>query len=274
VWSTSVLLLAGCASAAPVSSADPTSSREQRASEPVNPMASGDRASVAAPLTAGASLPIAAAPARPPRPAQDSYPAGLNSLGPSEAEDLAKHCKRFADAVAMEARKAAGKAPAGTRVVDLTLSAIERLRTAASAGTDGRCATLMRRDVEAYAARSIETGAIVMLRIALRNLSERWSTEKHLCTSAGPVPRDVELLRRPRSRAELGPEVEQLACVQPTFAEMPTRWSLEVRTDAAKKTWEIIARGFPVQGGPVAELFIAGEIGPEGIPLEADVMRR
>ncbi len=262
----------GCAAAPRADGESTDAPRLERSAEAATPTA----LSSAPPSATGTSATTAtrATPARPARPALDSHPEGLRPLEDAEKSELRQSCKAFTDAVAKEGRKAVDKAKPGTRVTDVMLETIERLRTSSAAGPGGRCADLMQRDTQAYAAHKAETEAIVLLKVALKTLADAWTETKSLCPSAGPVPREVETLRSPRTRKELGPPVDDLRCASPNFAEPSTRWSLEIRTDAAARSFELIARGFPVPNGPVAELFVRGEVGADGVPLDLPVMRR
>ena len=48
----------------------------------------------------------------------------------------------------------------------------------------------------------------------------------------------------------------------------------ELRSDATAKTFEVIARGYPVQGAPPTELYVAGKVESGAIDPSVPVMRR
>jgi hypothetical protein len=212
--------------------------------------------------------PSAPAPqARAPRPATASDADGLRPLDDAEAEELKKGCKKFLGALeaAGRTRSPAGRVAATEVMLDL-LADPPRVD-----GVDlPRCTELVRRDLEIYRARTMESEAIQALRMIAIAL-QRADSPEAMCAAAPAVPADV-------ARIEKGAYTTTAAdwqaggwrCIGFGSAGMPLRWQLETRA-AGAGAFEIVARGFPVRGGAATELFLQGKLG-ETEPGE--VMRR
>ena len=55
-------------------------------------------------------------------------------------------------------------------------------------------------------------------------------------------------------------KAEGWLCARFDMAGTPQVFQYELRTDAKAKTFEVIARGYPVQGAAPTELYIAGKV--------------
>lgn len=230
---------------------------------------------------AGASTTLAAdpvetaqaAPSATPRaagvPAADSWPERVTPLSEAEGAELGKKCKPFTDAVAVAAKKA-GRSKGSADIARDVLKDPPKVPGVDSA----RCADLMRRDLIAYRARTIEQEGVVGLKRIALGMANHFAEAHGLCPSAPPVPgahwevKDAPYLSKAEEWKDVG-----WACLR--FDQQgPQRFSYEVKVDVANATYEAIARGYPVEGAPPTELYVRVEIDESGPPLNVEVMRR
>jgi hypothetical protein len=143
-------------------------------------------------------------------------------------------------------------------------------------GTDSdKCANLMSRDLLVYRAKTIESMAIQHLKVIALSANSAYERDPHqMCPKAGPTPSDLSLVQdkvyHPKTEDW---ETEGWKCLR--FNPMPAvRYQYEVRTDPKSLTYEAIARGYPVKGGPVSELYLRGKVAPEASEPPGDVLRR
>src|SRR5690606_35066200 len=117
------------------------------------------------------------------------------------------------------------------------------------AGVDvPRCIAWLLRELRAYQARSQESAAMNDLKRILVGLSGAVAQGER-CPSAPPVPEDLAAL-------EVGPVIPPIdryaaagwRCVRFDTQGAPQHFQYEVRRDGDR--YELIARGFPVRGGP------------------------
>jgi hypothetical protein len=137
--------------------------------------------------------PSAPAPqARAPRPATASDADGLRPLDDAEAEELKKGCEKFLGALeaAGRTRSPAGRVAATEVMLDL-LADPPRVD-----GVDlPRCTELVRRDLEIYRARTMESEAIQALRMIAIAL-QRADSPEAMCAAAPAVPADVARIEK------------------------------------------------------------------------------
>ena len=110
-------------------------------------------------------------------------------------------------------------------------------------------------------------------RIAVGLVSAATREPPSRCTSAPPVPSDVRAVQLGPYTSK-GPDWAPAGWRCVAFDMLtPQRFQYEMRVDA-NGGFEIIARGYPVDGSGPEELFLSGRIdaGMEG--LSSDVMRR
>lgn len=139
-----------------------------------------------------------------------------------------------------------------------------------------KCANLLLRDVRAYLAGTIESEASSNLGRIVVGLATSMEREPpDLCASAGPVPADLEALRAGRWTSKTEDwSAPGWACARFNLAGEPQRFQYQLVTRAGSATWEIIARGFPVKGGPATELYARGRIEGGHIQPSREVYRR
>jgi len=201
--------------------------------------------------------------------ATESLPDGLTPLTDEEAQEAETKCAGLSKALAA-AVKADKSGRPRTEII------LEALKGGISApGVDvPRCGDLISRDLLVYRARMIESEAINNVKMISVGLASAANHEPaQMCPSAGPTPPDLTALEKgPVSVPAEGWTTPGWSCVRFSLA-VPARFQYELRTDAAKKTYEIIARGYPVAGQPAVELFQRGKL-ESGMHPSSAVMRR
>lgn len=265
------LLAAGCGGAS-TPAEDPGGAGDPAASGPSD-MApvEGSASEPAAPGAPAGDAP-AAAPKKEARNADESDPEGLPAIKPDERKVLDGDCKKFTDAVAKAIAKKK-PAPGETRA-DQVVAALEKPPTVQ--GVDGaKCADLMRRDVLIYAARQAESEAKNNLKLVAVNIGVAFENDKNLCPSAGPTPASLDALQKgPATTTANDWMAPGWSCTRFGPSAAPTRWQYELKTDKGRGTWEVIARGYPVAGGPPTELFLEGVVDAGGVTPPGSVKRR
>lgn len=231
---------------------------------------------VAGPEGPAAEIPDAApttepeVPSRDPVPAADTLPAGLSPLSDEEAQEAETKCAGLSKALA-SAVKADKSGRSRTDVL------LEALRQGIEApGVDvARCSELIRRDLLVYRARMIESEAINNIKMISVGLASATNKEPpELCPNAGPTPSDLAALERGAVPVPNDAwSAPGWACVR-FSSPVPVRFQYELRVDGKAGTYEIIARGFPVEGQPAEVLFQKGTIEGGKTRPSSDVMRR
>jgi hypothetical protein len=193
-------------------------------------------------------------------------------LTSQEAAALANECKSFVETLKRSVRADAGRTRTGA-----TDALIELLEAPPPVkGVDvPRCTSLMRRELVAYRAKTIETQAAQQLKMIAVGLQGALEKNGKLCPSAPPVPSDVNAVASAAyesKRDEWSAAGWKCVAFDPIGA--PQSFQLELVTAAATGAYRIIARGFPVQGGAPVELFIEGTAKGTTIDLGAEVMRK
>lgn len=243
-------------------------------SKPLPPVLSAPPETAAPPTASAPVAPPVTPPVTPPpagKIAKDTLPAGLNPVTDAEAQEADAKCKPLGEAMKAAAAKDKGAAKAP---IDFSLKFLAN--APALKGIDvKRCADLITRDLLTYRAQTIESEAIRNLtQIALSMTSAYEKDPKQLCAAAPLTPSDPALVQ---DKAYVTKAEDWTAdgwkCLK--FAPLPAvRFQYEVKTDPKSLTYEAIARGYPVKGGPVSELYLQGKVGP-GAPANPNpVMRR
>ncbi len=170
---------------------------------------------------------------------------------------------------------AAKKGGAGKRPIDGLFEALAN--PPKIAGVDvGRCSELMRRETIDYFARTREGEAKINLRrVIVGFMSSLDQGSPAFCASAPAVPPALESVKTaPYSSKPEDWSAEGWKCVRLDLSGAPQVFQYEMRTDPKNKTYEVIARGYPVQGGPATELYIAGKVENGAIDPSTPIMRR
>lgn len=259
-------ILAACT---PETPAAVPSSPLSSAAAPTSALAPAASSAVVAPA---ASTVAAAPPEVPGVAAEESSPPGVVPLTEAEAKEVEDKCSRLGPAIKKQvnALRKAGKSA--------TDAMLEALQTPPKvAGTDvPRCVELMRRYLIEDRAQTIESEAknnLKAMSVALAGAMER--TPPELCPSAPAVPASLDALKSgPWSSAADAWDAPGWKCARFTLTGSPQYFQYELRTNAANKTWEIVARGFPVPGQPSTELFLRGNVQDGKITPSSNVMRR
>lgn len=260
-------LVAGCAASPPPPPGDPAA---PPAESTPSTAAGSPAATDPEPADTGAkSAPPAAKEARE---ADTSDPDGLPKISPDERKVLDGDCKKFTEAVARSVGRK--KLADGETRADQTLAALDKAPKVQ--GVDvAKCTDLMRRDLQIYAARQSETEAKNNLKLVAVNIGVAYENGKKLCPSAGPTPPTLDAFKA--GAVATSPNdwmAPGWACVRFGPSTVPTRWQYELKTDKGGGTWEVVARGYPVAGGPPTELFLAGVIDANGVTPPGSVKRR
>ncbi|MEZ4300302.1 MAG: hypothetical protein R3B70_35480 [Polyangiaceae bacterium] len=267
-------LAAGCGSGTPDAATPAPSATGSSAGTGAVETSAPAPSATAGPDVAQAATAEPPAEAAPPKPGvpYDSVPTpGTNPLSTDEAKELKTKCKKLADAVAASAKKSGSS----KRPLDAVFEALAN--PPKIAGVDvPRCADLMRRDTITYLAHSRESEAKINLRRVMVGLMTALDAEPpKLCGSAKAVPATVEEVKdtpytsKPEDWASDG-----WKCARFDLSGAPQVFQYELRTNENAKSYEVIARGYPVQGGPSTELFIAGKIESGAIDPSTPILRR
>lgn len=261
-----ILAVGASACGAPPDAATP-------APEPSAPSTEAEPSRAAPPLgatsqPAGATAP-ASSPSRPPRPAADSSPEGLDPLTEAERGELEQRCKAFVSAVT-QAGKKAGRTKSST---DIALEVLAN--PPKSPGLDAeRCAPLMKRELVAYRARTIEAEAMLALKQLAFAMADAHAKNGALCPSAPAVPSMLDgLAREPYASTSKDWSAPGWLCANFAISP-PQRFQYELRSDAGAGSYEIVARGFPVEGGPATELFVRGKVEAGQLAPSQEILRR
>jgi hypothetical protein len=216
----------------------------------------------------GASEP-ASSPPRPPRPAADSSPDGLDPLTDAERTEFEQRCKAFVSAVT-QAGKKAGRTKSSTEIALDVLANPPK-----SPGVDSeRCAPLMKRELVAYRARTIEIEAILALKQLAFAMADAHAKNGALCPSAPAIPSALDgLAKEPYASTSKDWSAPGWLCVNFAISP-PQRFQFELRSDAGAASYEIVARGFPVEGGPATELFVRGKVEAGQLSPSQEIFRR
>lgn len=269
------LLVPACGSSAPAS-ADPATPAVEGSSAGAGsgeaspaaasgmPVKSDAEGSPAKEKTASAPGPGPAAAAEPP-----PEPAPV-PLTPEEQKEADRICKPLQKAL----EKAAGKR--GEKGLEETLDEVLKAPPKMPAADLTRCSDLVRRSIRAYVAASIEVEAKVTMTRVVKSMVAAYQRDGKLCPSSErPVPADVSRLKAaPYFTSEEGDwKGASWDCLGFSMAGQTQRFQYEVRSDPQAKTFQVIARGFPVARGGMVELVQEGAVTAKGMEVKPPVRR-
>lgn len=260
-------LLVACGPAAPgPASPSPTAS----ASASAAPSSPPSDALVEGPVKVAEPPPNAPAP-KPGVPVESAPPPGTRPLDDAEAKELGGKCKKLTDVIASTAKKDGGK----KRPIDYVETVVAN--PPKLAGVDvPRCADLIKRDMIEYLARTRESEAKLNLkRIVVGLVTALERDVPVFCASAPAVPPDLATVKdKPYASAAADWQAPGWTCARFDLSGGQQVFQYELRSDAKAKTFEVIARGYPVQGAAPTELYIAGKVESGAIDPSMPVMRR
>lgn len=263
----SVFLGCGPASTGPVSPS-PSPSASASAAPSAEPTAAPSASATAAP----SAEPSAIAPATKPGVPVDSVPPpGTQPLTDAERAEASTKCKKLSDAIVAASKKGGGK----KRPIDYANEVFAS--PPKLAGVDvPRCTDLLRRDMIEYLARTRESEAKLNLKRIIVGLVTALEKEPPaFCPSAPAVPPDLATVKdTPYASTATDWKTPGWTCVRFDLVGGQQVFQYELRTDPKARTFEAIARGYPVQGAPATELFIAGKVENGAIDPSMPVMRR
>ena len=216
--------------------------------------------------------PVATAPApKPGVPVESSPPPGTKPLDEAESKELTGKCKKLMDVIASTAKKDGGK----KRPIDYAMDVVAH--PPKLAGVDvPRCGDLVVRDMIEYLARTRENEAKLNLKRILVGLMMALERDVPvLCSSAPAVPPDLATVKDvPYASTGADWKAPGWTCARFDLSGGQQVFQYELRSNAAAKTFEVIARGYPVQGAPPTELYVAGRVESGAIDPSTPVMRR
>jgi hypothetical protein len=204
-------------------------------------------------------------------PVESSPPPGTRPLDDAESKMLAGKCKKMVDAIAGAAKKDGGK----KRPIDYAMAVVAHPPKLPGVDT-GVCGDLILRDMIEYLARTRENEAKLNLKrivVGLMTAIER--DVPVLCPSASAVPSDLAAVKdTPYASAAADWRAPGWTCARFDLSGGQQVFQYELRSDPKAKTFEVIARGYPVQGAAPTELYIAGKVESGAIDPSMPVMRR
>lgn len=259
----------GPASPEPVSPA-PTASATASAAPSSEPSASPSGAPTASVTAAPTAEPIAPA-LKPGVPVDSVAPPGTQPLTDAERKEVSSKCKKLSDAIVAASKKGGGK----KRPIDYANEVFAS--PPKLPGVDvPRCTELLRRDMVEYLARTRESEAKLNLKRIIVGLVTALEHEPPaFCASAPPVPPDLATVKdTPYASTQADWKAPGWTCVRFDLVGGQQVFQYELRTDAKARTYEAIARGYPVQGAPATELFIAGKVESGAIDPSMPILRR
>lgn len=204
--------------------------------------------------------------------ADASDPGGLPKLSPDDRKFLDGDCKKFTEAVAKSAGQK--KLAEGETRSEQVLGSLDKPPKVQ--GVDvAKCSDLMRRELIINIARQSETEAKNNMKLIAVNIGVAYENGKKLCAAAGPTPPSLDALKGgPVATTPNDWMAPGWSCARFGPSTIRTRWQYEMKTDKGAGTWEVVARGYPVHGGPPTELFLAGVIDASGVTPPGSVKRR
>jgi len=208
---------------------------------------------------------------KPPVLATESLPPGVEPLSKAEEKEVKTRCQPLLDALVKSARSVDGTNARLARLQQL----LAEPPTVAGVSTD-RCAPLLRRQVRAHLATALENQAIINLRRILFGLASALGEQPpRWCPSAPAVPAKLDAVASEPYRAPSEKwQPPGWQCVRFALHGQPQHFQYTLTTDAAAKSYEIVARGYPVKGHQVTELFVTGQAEDGSLNPAAAVYRR
>ncbi len=236
------------------------------------PLTSAAPVASSAPAAPPSAAPAASGPpAREPVLASSSLPEGIAPLSEADKKEMEAKCKPLADFIAATGKKA-GRKKAAIEVMQEVLKSPPQLK-----GVDvPRCGDLMMRELNAYLARTIENEAIMTLKRISIGMSTALELEPPaFCPSAPPVPADAaDLQKLPYVSTPADWRAPGWKCVRLDLLSAPQRYQYELKTDPKAQTFLATARGYPVKGGPLSELFLEGKAVGGKLQPTSEIKRR
>jgi hypothetical protein len=264
-------LAAGCGPSSPEPAVPAASTQPAASVAPSATAAPGDAAAAATTAAPSSSATAAAPPAKRGVP-YDSVPSpGTNPLSDAEASELKTKCKKFTDAITAAAKKAGS----GKRPIDGMFEALANAPKVAGVDVP-RCSELMKRELIAYFAATRENEAKINLRRIIVGLMSKLEQDGHaLCPSAAAVPAALASVKdQPYASTAADWSTAGWKCAVFDLSGGQQVFQYELVTDPKAMTYEVIARGYAVQGGPPTELYIAGKVESGVIDPSTPILRR
>lgn len=202
--------------------------------------------------------------------AASSFPPGVRALSEAEEAELKERC----GGLLKHLRKVSAN-DSGSR------ARLERIHNIlehppALTGVDvPHCAKLLQRSVVAYRAQTIESEGMNGIKRIIVGLSMAMSAAKpKLCPSAPKTPADLKAFQAGPVRTNVQQwQHPGWRCVRFDRSQ-PSAFQYQLHTSSADQSFEIIARGYPVDGHPPVELFLAGKVKDKTIALSSEIYRR
>lgn len=203
------------------------------------------------------------------------------------AEEKAKFegaCKPYMELFAKvtakvkESKEAQEQAKAGKPISELLGQAMieGKASTGLSEAEFQDCNQLMIRSMREFKMRSAESEPRVALKLMAKAIREHYEENKTLCpASKQPVPPELSQVADGTYQfQEADWEDPAWACVlyRPGVGGRQ-RFQYELKTNPKKKTFELIARGYPAGDDELVTLFVTGELGLK-TPKVSDVQSR
>jgi hypothetical protein len=203
--------------------------------------------------------------------AAESQPTGIEPLSRAELAKLEVECGRITARVQAPAMKM----EIGPDAMLAMLDVVAQLR-----GNESRtdCLELAERDVKTQLAGMLDREALRTVQWLTGKLHQRLKRGDDLCPSAAPVPASLDALRAgppsidPAEWERAGWEKDGEACLDVDWRDLAKRLQVELQTDFDRRTAKIIARGFPVVGGELSEVFVVVRVEGDDVEI-SDVMR-
>jgi hypothetical protein len=191
-----------------------------------------------------------------------ALPASSGPLAKEEKDKLAGPiCKPFMAALMSAAQKSA--ATKGTNQEKMAAAMKEMQRPAEMSEADyGACQSLFLRELRTYQQRAVESEATATLAGLATGMKSKWEQDKTLCPSSKkPVPADLKVLSSGSYITKDGDWSDPAwACIAWGGTGERQRFQYEIKTDAKKRTFELVARGYPGGDGKLVTFTRAGKI--------------
>jgi hypothetical protein len=236
------------------SAAPPAQDQTPHADQPAGTAAKA--AEPAAPANSSAAPEAKAAPSSAPateEPPAEASPAPA-PLTEEEQKETSTRCKPLMNAV--QGAKGTGKSP-----LEALNDALKKPPASMKPADVARCSDLLDRGIRSYliAAKQVEA-KVMMKQISIR-MAAAYADTGTLCPSSAPVPADRALVvRGPYTSTAADWASPGWKCLGFDVTGQPQRFQYEVRTDDAKKTFVIVARGTPGDDGRWVELRMNGKV--------------
>jgi hypothetical protein len=219
----------------------------------------------------GSAAAPSASPSETATPAARNAPPEPPPLTESERKDMERTCKPLVQALNAAMRKSPAKSPGASRqpaaensgradAVEVLKQVLAKPPKMAAADRE-RCAVLLERSIREYQAAMIQTEARTVVEMLARRVMSSYLENKKLCPSSPPVPSKVAAVTSaPFVSTSADWDAPGWKCLGFDFAGQTQRFQYEVVSDAGGQSFEVIARGAPMQGGGVVEFFQRGAL--------------